>query len=111
MGCHVGGRGAEWRCFFVFQAEDGIRDGTVTGVQTCALPIYGRVAAVRRGGVAVVEGGQAELPGQGSGVGAGDEVQVVDAGQRGRLRVVLVVRGLGMGVPADDLRERLADLA
>src|SRR5207253_3715041 len=27
------------RCFF-FQAEDGIRDGHVTGVQTCALPIY-----------------------------------------------------------------------
>src|SRR5438128_7831308 len=26
-------------CFF-FQAEDGIRDATVTGVQTCALPIY-----------------------------------------------------------------------
>src|SRR6267143_1057160 len=26
-------------CFFFFQAEDGIRDGTVTGVQTCALPI------------------------------------------------------------------------
>src|SRR5689334_23409724 len=25
---------------FFFQAEDGIRDGTVTGVQTCALPIY-----------------------------------------------------------------------
>src|SRR5256886_12754986 len=25
--------------FFVFQAEDGIRDLTVTGVQTCALPI------------------------------------------------------------------------
>src|SRR6267143_7251875 len=32
--------------FFFFQAEDGIRDGTVTGVQTCALPIYGR--SVRR---------------------------------------------------------------
>src|SRR6267143_4718475 len=27
--------------FFFFQAEDGIRDGTVTGVQTCALPISG----------------------------------------------------------------------
>src|SRR6266702_3592214 len=26
--------------FFFFQAEDGIRDGHVTGVQTCALPIY-----------------------------------------------------------------------
>src|SRR5437867_7023091 len=25
---------------FFFQAEDGIRDRTVTGVQTCALPIY-----------------------------------------------------------------------
>src|SRR5207248_7265769 len=27
------------RLFFFFQAEDGIRDRTVTGVQTCALPI------------------------------------------------------------------------
>src|SRR5690606_40214942 len=26
-------------CFFFFQAEDGIRDFHVTGVQTCALPI------------------------------------------------------------------------
>src|SRR5918998_6904810 len=26
--------------FFFFQAEDGIRDHCVTGVQTCALPIY-----------------------------------------------------------------------
>src|SRR3712207_1332049 len=28
-----------WVCFF-FQAEDGIRDIGVTGVQTCALPIF-----------------------------------------------------------------------
>src|SRR5690348_3651806 len=27
---------------FFFQAEDGIRDGRVTGVQTCALPIFRR---------------------------------------------------------------------
>src|SRR5690606_39713773 len=27
-------------CGFFFQAEDGIRDFHVTGVQTCALPIY-----------------------------------------------------------------------
>src|SRR6266542_5972157 len=33
--------------FFFFQAEDGIRDATVTGVQTCALPIY---APLLRGG-------------------------------------------------------------
>src|SRR5689334_5922661 len=30
---------------FCFQAEDGIRGGTVTGVQTWALPIYDRVAS------------------------------------------------------------------
>src|SRR3989441_8631986 len=29
-----------WRSFFFFQAEDGIRDKLVTGVQTCALPIF-----------------------------------------------------------------------
>src|SRR6266404_7631344 len=29
------------RLFFFFQAEDGIRDKLVTGVQTCALPIFG----------------------------------------------------------------------
>src|SRR5256885_7245176 len=30
--------------FFFFQAEDGIRDYKVTGVQTCALPIYALAA-------------------------------------------------------------------
>src|SRR5436305_14246884 len=33
--------------FFFFQAEDGIRDADVTGVQTCALPIF-RTARVGR---------------------------------------------------------------
>src|SRR6266704_4389507 len=31
---------AVWCCFFFFQAEDGIRARNVTGVQTCALPIW-----------------------------------------------------------------------
>src|SRR2546430_7636389 len=31
-----------WSSAFFFQAEDGIRDLTVTGVQTCALPISQR---------------------------------------------------------------------
>src|SRR5437763_11709652 len=31
--------------FFFFQAEDGIRDTSVTGVQTCALPIFSASAA------------------------------------------------------------------
>src|SRR5687768_17847424 len=35
-------------CCFFFQAEDGIRDVAVTGVQTCALPIYRREPASHR---------------------------------------------------------------
>src|SRR5207247_5648597 len=42
--------------FFFFQAEDGIRDPLVTGVQTCALPICldgaGNAAAAPRAAVA-----------------------------------------------------------
>src|SRR5437868_14875921 len=54
---------------FFFQAEDGIRDRNVTGVQTCALPIWRRAhvrdperahgAVVRRDVVAVLEIGRA----------------------------------------------------
>src|SRR5256886_1534536 len=49
-------RSKRWRYdLFFFQAEDGIRDLTVTGVQTCALPIL--ICAVCFGGqiVAVTE--------------------------------------------------------
>src|SRR6476620_8178239 len=42
--------------FFFFQAEDGIRDIGVTGVQTCALPIW--AARVERHGQPVGEAGQ-----------------------------------------------------
>src|SRR2546429_7114549 len=35
-----GGHSSRFHHFFFFQAEDGIRDVAVTGVQTCALPIY-----------------------------------------------------------------------
>src|SRR5438309_7909323 len=38
-----------WVSFF-FQAEDGIRDGTVTGVQTCALPILLDLRGMQAGG-------------------------------------------------------------
>src|SRR5256885_14612656 len=36
-------RRSRWLVFFFFQAEDGIRDYKVTGVQTCALPICHRL--------------------------------------------------------------------
>src|SRR2546430_12829424 len=42
--------------FFFFQAEDGIRDLTVTGVQTCALPISRGFLKIREhGGVYDIE--------------------------------------------------------
>src|SRR5438445_2316713 len=39
----------EWVVVFFFQAEDGIRDIGVTGVQTCALPISGAQRAAGGG--------------------------------------------------------------
>src|SRR5256885_5433345 len=36
----IGERSVAMLIFFFFQAEDGIRDYKVTGVQTCALPIF-----------------------------------------------------------------------
>src|SRR5438034_2821314 len=41
---------------FFFQAEDGIRDHCVTGVQTCALPIYRIVALYWEGGARAAQG-------------------------------------------------------
>src|SRR2546430_3883793 len=53
--------------FFFFQAEDGIRDLTVTGVQTCALPISQDPLLARPDGhparVQVLEEGDGVLPG------------------------------------------------
>src|SRR3712207_7211172 len=43
-------------CFFFFQAEDGIRDIGVTGVQTCALPIFQLI-----GGMVLHDGSIAEM--------------------------------------------------
>src|SRR6266850_4478988 len=57
--------------FFFFQAEDGIRDYKVTGVQTCALPILTRKAEAGQianpGGEVlfrVASGGEVEMRGQ-----------------------------------------------
>src|SRR2546429_5300691 len=42
--------------FFFFQAEDGIRDVAVTGVQTCALPIYSKATLYSITGLTVTQG-------------------------------------------------------
>src|SRR2546421_5305438 len=66
-------------CFFFFQAEDGIRDLIVTGVQTCALPIFD--GDVTRSGVRDHVAGAAD-PAGGAAVPDGD--QQVGAVQGGR---------------------------
>src|SRR5437867_11607158 len=47
--------------YFFFQAEDGIRDRTVTGVQTCALPIS-CTAGRLRARLPAVHGGHRAVP-------------------------------------------------
>src|SRR5438309_641988 len=47
---------------FFFQAEDGIRDGTVTGVQTCALPISHQLDAFRTAALAYADRLRAVAP-------------------------------------------------
>src|SRR2546427_6927023 len=78
--------------FFFFQAEDGIRDLTVTGVQTCALPILGASAdlpAVRGDAVlrqltqpTRLETCTRHRPSRGRLVGAGRALAVLLSGRR-----------------------------
>src|SRR2546430_8579846 len=78
--------------FFFFQAEDGIRDLTVTGVQTCALPIYpdvkqalARVAALLRDEAEAIETlGAAQIAGVLSGSPQAVQVAVSPFAQIGR---------------------------
>src|SRR5205823_9606710 len=91
--------------FFFFQAEDGIRDKLVTGVQTCALPIYratelGAIAirvALERAGIEpgepqyvimgqVLQGGAGQAPARQAAVGAGLRSEERRVGKEGRAR-------------------------
>src|SRR5690606_41032886 len=54
-------------CFFFFQAEDGIRDFHVTGVQTCALPIWASASwPATSAARSAARARRARVPGQGS---------------------------------------------
>src|SRR6266487_831444 len=97
--------------FFFFQAEDGIRDGRVTGVQTCALPILGALpkgsARVDCGplrpnelAVAMVEGWRGEI------------VHVVITDDTGRVRRHKVTdpsfhnwTALGLAMPGNEISD------
>src|SRR5256886_6978114 len=81
--------------FFFFQAEDGIRDLTVTGVQTCALPIWRELyvdaqdQAHHRGGPARADRGvravHVERP----------DVELLEGGARG-IRPEILQEGLDL---------------
>src|SRR5690606_5904925 len=64
--------------FFFFQAEDGIRDFHVTGVQTCALPILPSAGAAGRLAAGGVEGADAAPP-EGAGPGREAAPPLADA--------------------------------
>src|SRR5699024_11666403 len=49
--------------FFFFQAEDGIRDRNVTGVQTCALPILQEMSRVGFKPIVIPDGVEVKLDG------------------------------------------------
>src|SRR6266496_5549019 len=74
--------------FFFFQAEDGIRDLYVTGVQTCALPIFDR--SVDRPGL-VVRRHPAQLHSRrrGTRVDTQVEVDLLAGVERDRVRTLL----------------------
>src|SRR2546430_10638681 len=77
--------------FFFFQAEDGIRYLTVTGVQTCALPITNATSSSlgsgqhRRRVSSAWESGQSTLYEYGRGF-AGGESLLLDPGERPGIR-------------------------
>src|SRR6267143_5184572 len=74
---------------FFFQAEDGIRDGTVTGVQTCALPILdAALAQIERafGKGSIMKLGQREAV----------EIESISTGSLG-LDIALGIGGLPKG--------------
>src|SRR5258708_25536363 len=95
------------RTFFFFQAEDGIRDDLVTGVQTCALPIFNYLALFAR----VNEYGFLETPyrkvtveknGKGTKVTASDEIEYVSADDEQRYYITHAGMVTEEGVIEDD---------
>src|SRR2546429_9543192 len=73
--------------FFFFQAEDGIRDVAVTGVQTCALPILAR-ALVANAVHGVTSGFKKEL-------------DIVGVGYRAELKGKMISFALGKSHPIE----------
>src|SRR2546428_13369982 len=97
--------------FFFFQAEDGIRDLIVTGVQTCALPISAPPdRAVARGGQppATARSGGAVRRRDGGAVGARDSRLTPRGGAARRSRGPAATATLRRGIPPSGAAPELA---
>src|SRR3712207_4200597 len=81
-------------CFFFFQAEDGIRDIGVTGVQTCALPI-----SAERADPKIIDGSRRSRIARGSGRQVSDVNNLVDRFFEARKMMMQMAKGGIPGLP------------
>src|SRR5215510_2833919 len=101
--------------FFFFQAEDGIRDGHVTGVQTCALLLAGDGEILVRGenvAAGYWKGGALEPSVEAGWLHTGDLGELDAQGNlrfRGRKKNVIVTAA-GLNVYPEDIEGRLREL-
>src|SRR5690625_5331901 len=72
---------------FFFQAEDGIRDGHVTGVQTCALPISTKRIAFYHGGMEPI-----------------DRIAIQQQFMNDQLDIICCTSAFGMGINKNNIR-------
>src|SRR5215211_8673916 len=93
--------------FFFFQAEDGIRDHCVTGVQTCALPIWPRTA---RAEVACDELLPEPLPRASGGRNGNLAERGPPAAFRGRVRMAQLRAAEARGTPWTPRRGAVLDV-
>src|SRR6266705_3668980 len=94
-------------CVFFFQSEDGIRVRTVTGVQTCALPISGAARRRARSRLVVRGGarGEARAAQENRRAVGGAGAALRGSGERDLVRLLrFYPRALQDRAPARDLR-------
>src|SRR2546430_5333062 len=90
--------------FFFFQAEDGIRDLTVTGVQTCALPLAAALAGADiQSALAHLAARTAELAASLARIAAVDELE-------GARTLEVTARGFTLSLMPFDISERFRGL-
>ena len=102
-------QGVVFGFFFFFQAEDGIRDTSVTGVQTCALPISRGLATTSDGGF-VIAGNSKSVEGELEENSGENDIWLVKTDANGNLQDQMVMGGEGLDFGFDILQDDLGNL-